>query len=154
MLCFYLILQTLNGRKTQLHADKVSDFVLSSHMDTIGDRNDVEYVGAFVLYAAVASLPSICMCPHPNTSPHPLSISRNSVHHWGESLRCTQGARSVACCQVVGNTTDLVWSISEYGSTKYLGSLFFSQCCNTTTHFQGVLCIKGGKAMCSNSLIT
>ena len=55
-LVFLHILETPNRRGMQFHAEKWSNFALSSHIDPIGDRNDVWYVGA---------LSSISMCPHP-----------------------------------------------------------------------------------------
>ena len=39
--CFYLFLKTPNRRETQRHSKWRLNFVLSSHLDPIGDRNDV-----------------------------------------------------------------------------------------------------------------
>ena len=38
---FYLFLKTPNRRGTHSNAEKLPKFVLSSHIDPIGDRNDV-----------------------------------------------------------------------------------------------------------------
>ena len=38
---FYLFLKTPNRRGTHSYAEKLPNFVLSSHIDPIGDRNDV-----------------------------------------------------------------------------------------------------------------
>ena len=39
---FTVLLKTSNGRETQLHAEEWSKFVMHSHLDPIGDQNDVK----------------------------------------------------------------------------------------------------------------
>ena len=39
--CFHPFWKTPNRRRMQFHAEKLSNFVLSSHKDPIGDQNDV-----------------------------------------------------------------------------------------------------------------
>ena len=41
---FYLFLETSNRRGTQFHAEKLSKFVLGSHLDPIGGQNDVQHL--------------------------------------------------------------------------------------------------------------
>ena len=42
-LMFWLVfLNTFNRRETQLHSEQMSNLVLNSHLDPIGDPNDVQ----------------------------------------------------------------------------------------------------------------
>ena len=41
IMCFVLFLKPSNRRGTQLHSGRRSNFVLSSHLESIGDQNDV-----------------------------------------------------------------------------------------------------------------
>ena len=45
--CFYRFLKTPNRRGTQNHFRNWSIFVLSSHIDPIGEQNDVQYLSIF-----------------------------------------------------------------------------------------------------------
>ena len=47
MLCFYLFLKTPNRRGTHSYAEKLPNFVLSSHIDPIGDQNYVQYLSIY-----------------------------------------------------------------------------------------------------------
>ena len=40
--CFYRFSKTPHGRETQLHAEKLSSFTRSSHLDPIGEQNDIQ----------------------------------------------------------------------------------------------------------------
>ena len=50
MLCFYLFGKTSNRRGTQSCAGKWSIVVLSSHLDPIGEQNDVQYLSISCQY--------------------------------------------------------------------------------------------------------
>ena len=45
-----LFLKTPNRRETQRHSKWRLDFVLSSHIDPIGDQNDVQYLSIYWVY--------------------------------------------------------------------------------------------------------
>ena len=55
MLCLYPFGKTSNRRATQINAEKLSSFVLSSHLDPIGEQNDVLLVSVFVSFG-------VCVC--------------------------------------------------------------------------------------------
>ena len=55
-----LTVENTSRRETQVHAEWWSNFVLSLHLDPIGDRNDDQYVGALF---------STCVCPPPPPPP-------------------------------------------------------------------------------------
>ena len=46
--CICSFLKTLNRRGTQIHSKWRLNFVLSSHIDPIGNQNDVQYLSIFV----------------------------------------------------------------------------------------------------------
>ena len=43
----YRLLKTTCGREAQFHAEQLSNFEMNSHIDPIGDQNDVQYLLAF-----------------------------------------------------------------------------------------------------------
>ena len=47
-LCIFL--KTTNRRGTQIHSKWRQNFVLSSHIDLIGDQNDVRYLLIYLVY--------------------------------------------------------------------------------------------------------
>ena len=47
---FYLLLKTSNRRGTKKHAEKLSNFVLNSHLEPIGDQNDVLSLSIYGVY--------------------------------------------------------------------------------------------------------
>ena len=92
--CFYLFLKTPNRRGTQFHAEKWSNFVLSSHLDPIGDRNDVRELLLLFSMLGLCLLPSLSssqIISPPNLSPPPppgptaaaavpIGSNRESIH--------------------------------------------------------------------------
>ena len=69
ILCFSVLLKTSNRRGTQFHAEQWSSFVLSSHLDPIGDQNDellvlthCMYLAYLVLYLVLCMFGNIYLC--------------------------------------------------------------------------------------------
>ena len=58
---FYPFLKTPNRRGTQIHAERWSNFVLSSHLDPIGYQNNVQELSIYYVYLAylVLYLPTL-----------------------------------------------------------------------------------------------
>ena len=49
---FLHMLENINRRGTQFHVEKPSNFVQSSHLDPIGDQNDVQQLSIYYVYLA------------------------------------------------------------------------------------------------------
>ena len=66
--CFYIFLKTPNRRGTQWNSKWRLNFVLSCHIDPIGDRNDVQYLSISVdilfIFSISGSVPTfpIAIC--------------------------------------------------------------------------------------------
>ena len=51
--CFYPFMKTPNRRGTQRTKNGGWDFVLSSHLDPIGDQNDVQYLSRYCMILCI-----------------------------------------------------------------------------------------------------
>ena len=88
---FYPFVKTPNRRGTQIHAERWSNFVLSSHLDPIGHQNDVQELSICYIHLAylVLYLPSVLRTY--------LHISNTPYVYTGERRIFTNRRQTASC---------------------------------------------------------